>query len=394
MAFLPKIEKVTRDAAIIHFLLMFGYKIFSLYFPLFLVIKGFSLPQVGYTFLLIYLPLALSTYFVGLLNHRINPAVLATVGISGYGIYALGMILIENPLLFYFWQVLLGISAALFFVSARSILIGSSLENPDRAFGWFYSAPYYADAFAPAVGAILIWKLDFFGVFIFSLVLQFLTAVFCYFRLKEKGIALLDKGFNFKMYQENYQRAFRIIKGKTVLPFVFISFSVLLLAGFYRAFFVLFLKEELFWSQNFILIFTSVFSLLFLPLSLLIIQHLGRFRSEKNIFQGGIVDGLFSILFGVAIPILSFFSVLIINVGRAMGSLTCSSGRSGLISDKLKEYPEEAGAIDTIFAPLGGALGSFIAGLVIGFLGYGNTFIFGGLFVIIVTCLSMIFVKK
>ena len=338
MAFLPKIEKITRDAVITHFLLMFGYKVFSLYFPLFLVIKGFSLPQVGYTYLLIYLPLALSTSIVGFLNHRINPAVLATVGISGYGIYALGMILIENPLLFYLWQVLLGISAALFFVSARSILIGSSLENPDRAFGWFYSAPYYADAFAPAVGAILIWKLDFFGVFI--------------------------------------------------------SFSVLLLAGFYRAFFVLFLKEELFWSQNFILIFTSVFSLLFLPLSLLIIQHLGRFRSEKNIFQGGIVDGLFSILFGVAIPILSFFSVLIINVGRAMGSLTCSSGRSGLISDKLKEYPEEAGAIDTIFAPLGGALGSFIAGLIIGFLGYGNTFIFGGLFVIIVTCLSMIFVKK
>ena len=134
--------------------------------------------------------------------------------------------------------------------------------------------------------------------------------------------------------------------------------------------------------------------MLFLPLSLLVIKHLGKSRSEKNIFQGGIVNALFSIVFGITIPILSFLSVLTVNMGRSIGSLICNSGRSGLISEKLKKYPEEAGAIDTIFSPLGGALGSFIAGLVIGFLGYGNTFIFGGIFVIIVACLSMIFVKK
>jgi len=156
MSILPKIEKVTRDATISHFLLMFGYKLFSLYFPLFLVARGFSLPEVGYTYLLIYLPIALFAPFVGFLNHKINPAILASVGILGYGVYALGMILIRNPALFYFWQVLLGISAALFFVSARAILISSPLENYDRAFGWFYSAPFYADALAPVLGALFI----------------------------------------------------------------------------------------------------------------------------------------------------------------------------------------------------------------------------------------------
>ena len=156
MSILPKIEKVTRDATISHFLLMFGYKLFSLYFPLFLVARGFSLPEVGYTYLLIYLPIALFAPFVGFLNHKINPAILASVGILGYGVYALGMIFIRNPALFYFWQVLLGISAALFFVSARAILISSPLENYDRAFGWFYSAPFYADALAPVLGALFI----------------------------------------------------------------------------------------------------------------------------------------------------------------------------------------------------------------------------------------------
>ncbi|RLC35166.1 MAG: hypothetical protein DRZ76_00965, partial [Candidatus Nealsonbacteria bacterium] len=164
MPLLPKIEKITRDATITHFFLMFGYKVFSLYFPLFLIARGMSLPEVGYAYLLIYLPIAVFSPLVGFLNHKINPAVLASVGILGYGIYSWGMIAIHNPALFYFWQVILGISAALFFASSRGILMGSSLEKPDRAFGWFYSAPFYAAAVAPAIGAFFIWQFDFAGV--------------------------------------------------------------------------------------------------------------------------------------------------------------------------------------------------------------------------------------
>jgi hypothetical protein len=67
-----------------------------------LVARGFSLPEVGYTYLLIYLPIALSAPFVGFLNHKINPAILASIGILGYGLYSLGMILIRNEDLFYF----------------------------------------------------------------------------------------------------------------------------------------------------------------------------------------------------------------------------------------------------------------------------------------------------
>ena len=169
-AFLPKIEKITRDTTVVHFFLMFGYKLFSLYFPLFLIANNLSINQVGYSYLLIYLPIALFSPLVGYLNHKINPAILAFSGILGYGIYALGMILISPQdvswgiLLFYLWQVLLGVSAALFFTSFKGILMGFSLKQPDRAFGWFYSAPFYAAALAPAFGALLIWQFDFTGV--------------------------------------------------------------------------------------------------------------------------------------------------------------------------------------------------------------------------------------
>ncbi len=121
---------------------MFGYKLFSIYFPLFLVARNFSIEQVGYTAFLIYLPIALFAPLIGFLNHKINPAILASIGILGYGIYSLGMIIFPNLISFYIFQIILGISASLFFVSSRAILMGAKLENPDRAFGWFYSAVF------------------------------------------------------------------------------------------------------------------------------------------------------------------------------------------------------------------------------------------------------------
>ena len=385
MPIFPKIEKITRDATISHFFLMFGYKLFSLYFPLFLVSRNFSLPQVGYTYLLIYLPIAIFAPFVGFLSHKINPAILASLGIFGYSLYALGMIFIRNPAMFYFWQVLLGISAALFFVSSRAILMASPLESYDRAFGWFYTAPFYADAFAPVVGALIIWKFNFVGVFIFSLVLQFFTAIFFTRRLGKSSIRPLGRHFNFQRFSQSYQKIFQSFSKRNVLFPILISFSVLLLAGLYSAFFILFLKNSLSWSKNLILFYTSLSSFLFLPLSIFLIRHLEKIKSEKNIFQGGMIAGFFSILFGAFFPFLNFLTVLLFDTGRSAASLVCNSGRSGLVSHELKETPEEAGAVDTIFSPLGVALGALISGLIIGFLGYQLLFILGGVFIILVS---------
>jgi MFS family permease len=271
--------------------------------------------------------------------------------------------------------------------------MAAPLESYDRAFGWFYTAPFYAAAIAPVIGALFIWKFNFIGVFIFSLGIQIFTAIFCFTQLKREAVRPLNKLFNLQKFQQNYQKVFQKIKGRDILPPILISFSVLLLAGFYQAFFVLFLKDSFNWSQNIILIFVSISSFLFLPMSLLIIKYLGRLRSEKNIFQGGLITGISSILFGVLVPVLNFFSILLINFGRSIGSLITNSGRSGLISQKLKENPEEAGAIDTIFSPLGVALGALISGAIIGFLGYQLLFIIGGIFVVIVGIVGKKLVK-
>ena len=388
---LPEIEKVTKDVTISHFFLMFGYKLFSLYFPLFLVAKNFSIFQIGYTHFLIYLPIALFAPLVGFLNHKINPAILAAIGIFGYGIYALGMILLAplesyaflvgfpKHFFFYIFQVILGISAALFFVSSRAILMGSKLENPDRAFGWFYSAPSYTDAFAPAVGALFIWKFDFVGVFALSVVIQIFTAIFCFSQLRKTTQHLTDT-VKIRESSQNYLKVLESIRGRSVWPFVFSSFLVLILAGFNNTFFVLFLKN-IGWSQNKILIFSSILSLVFLPISFWVIKRVAKFKSEINICQGSQITGIFSILLGSLVSILNFYLIFFIILGKYIGGLMAGAGRSGLLTTKLKEYPEESAAIDTIFSPLATAFGAIIGGLIISVLGYPLIFIIGGILI-------------
>ena len=395
MSIIPKIQKITFDASLSHFLLMFGYKLFSLYFPLFLVAQGLSLPQVGYTYLLIYLPIAVFSPVVGFFSHKINPLILAGLGIFGYGFYSLAMILIhpvEFPILFFAFQIFLGISAALFFVSTRGILMASKLENHNRAFAWFYSAPLYSNVIAPVIGGLLIWKFGFVRVFAISVMIQFFNGIFCFSQIKKQKPIALDKKFKFKKYTQNYQNVFKILKQKAILVPVIAGFSVLILAGFYRAFFVLFLKD-IGWSQNLILFFVSSLSLLFLPLSLYVIKRVGDEQSEKSVFQGALLTSGFSIALGLFGGLGNFFIIFLIKLGQGLSGLMCGSGRSGLLSQKLKKYPEEASAIDTIFSPLGVALGSLVSGLIIGFLGFSNLFILGGLFVIPVLIIGKLLTK-
>src|SRR5680860_247233 len=382
MAVFSGVEKTTRDITIAHMGVMFAYKLFSLYFPLFLVLRGFSLPEVGYAYLLIYLSFAIFSPIVGFLNHKINSALLASVGISGYGIYSLGMISIHSPVLFYFFQVFLGISAALFFVSMRTILISSPIKNHTSSFGWFYSAPFYANALAPAVGALVIWKFGFSGVFVLSLVLQFMLAIFFFARFKNQKIDSLDKTFNLVKMCRAYIGVFNKLKSSQSLSIIVLSLTILIFDGFYHAFFPLFLKS-LGWSQNYILFFISIFSLLILPVSFLIIKKFSKngHKNERAIIAGGLITAVFSVSIGVLTGFLNFFIILLLFLGKSIGVYITDTARSGFIAEKLKENSEEAGVVDSVFSPLGTAVGSLASGLLIGSLGFSTMFILGGVVV-------------
>lgn len=382
------LERVARNASISHFLLMFGYKLFSFFFPLFLLERGFSLPQVGYAYLFLYLPIALFAPVVGYLNHRWNPAVLASLGIVGYGVYALLMMTLKDAMHLLAAQVLLGIAAALFFASLRSVLIGSNLQNPNRAFGWFYSAPLYAEALAPALGALIIWQSGFFGVFLLSFLIYGFNAGFTFFSLRKATSALIDNDAGQKILFQ-YRQVLNILRQKLLFPFLLVSLSMLVVGGFYRAFFILFLKD-LSWTQNVILLYGALFSILFVPISLLVIHFVSKQQSSYSVLYGGIIFGVSSMAFGLIGVGLHFLSVLSLMLVRSAGGLLGNTARSALVTKHTFQYPEEAGALDTVFSPFGIALGSLFGGLLIALFSYSTIFFLTGVIVTVLTLFVLI----
>jgi MFS family permease len=402
----PKMEKTTFDVSLVHFLLMFGYKLFSLYYPLFLVSIGFSVMNVGSIYLLTYSIIAIFSVAINYYIHRLNSSKIAALGIAGYGIFALLMLLSRNVYIFYIAQIILGVSAAAWLVSLRLILIKSEPKSKSGSFGWFYAMPHYASVIAPVIGGLIIWKFDFAGVFALSVVIQFANAIYAYARLNGNSAVsrrrhfgmspaenIEQKGFTVPLRRElwsqqnkislrkNYSQIFSIIKSDKnfIAIFIFI-FTVLVLGGIYRAFFVLFL-ENLSFSREEIIKFIAIASIAYLPLSVITIKIMGKLGSKKIISSGMTIEGIATVILGFFASVLNlagFFAVMLID---SLGALMLGSGKSSLLCKKFKNYQEEASTIDTVLATLGPAIGALIGGVAISYVGFQNTFLFAGVIV-------------
>jgi len=383
----PKIEKTTLDVSIVHFLLMFGYKLFSLYYPLFLVSLGLPASKVGWVYFIIYVTVAVSSVAVNFCIHKTNPAKIASIGIFGYGVYAFLMLAYaESPPVFYIAQVLLGISAALWLVSLRSIIIASVPRNYNISFGWFYSAPEYASAVAPIVGGLIIYKFGFNGVFILSILIQFANSMYAYFRLRNAGkanpktstISEKHTSFNLKKLKENYSTVFTTIgKDYRALRVLWIVFIALVLGGIYRSYFVLFLKD-LNYSQNNIIGFMSMLSLAFVPASWATIKFIGKIPSHRNVLCGSIINSAAFIIVGAWSNLLSFIQIFFLMLVELLSGLSIGSGKSAFLSAKFSKFKEEASTIDTVLVSLSPAIGAIVGGMLISAIGFGNTFLLSG----------------
>lgn len=401
---LPPIGKTTFNVSVVHFLLMFGYKLFSLYYPLYLVSIGLSIVKVGWVYLLIYASIAIVAIWANFWIHKINPAKAASFGIFGYGVYALLMLYNTGPIIFYSAQVLLGFSAALWLVSLKSIIIESRPKNYNNSFGWFYAAPEYASALAPAIGGLIIYKFGFGPVFALSVFIQFINAIWAYFNLKdintyvivnpaERGEAI-PKNFNFQNLKENYLSIFYSLKKDKVAAFALVvMFVSLIFGGISRPYFVLFLKD-LHYTQNNIIGFFSLLSLVFIPLSWIIIKYIGKITSYKNITLGVTVDGIIFIIIGLFSSILNLILVFLLLLADTVGGLMAGSGKSGMIAEKFAKFKEEASTIDTVIVTLAPALGGIIGGIVISQIGYAATFLWGGIIVLIFALIFYLFTKS
>ena len=379
MSLVPHFERTTKNSTISHFLLTLGYKLFSFYFPLFLLEKGLSLPKVGFVYLLIYLPMAMLSPLVGSISGKTNPFFLVISGILGYSLYSMGMLLLPVSWFFYVLQIILGISAALFFVGNRVIFMALHLNKLTRAFGWFHSASYYASGFAPVIGAAVIFLWGFNGVFILSILIYFINILFTFSSMPQK----LNAQLTVDSYANSLSQFGQIIKrsfAPNILPVLIFSLAILVLGGFYQSFFLIFLKS-IGWGRTEILAYSSLLSLISLPISLYGIRMLFDSGIVEIIFIGGIMFAISSLTIGLAVPLAGFIGILILMEIGELGSFLSSSSRSGFISKSFSFFPHGAAVLDTIFSPLGIVLGSFFGALLIGHIGYPGIFILGGILI-------------
>ncbi|MCK5466079.1 hypothetical protein KAI56_01095, partial [Candidatus Parcubacteria bacterium] len=101
-----------------------------------------------------------------------------------------------------------------------------------------------------------------------------------------------------------------------------------------------------------------------------------------KIISGGMtVEGLITIMFGIFSSVTNLIGMFFVMIISSLSVLIMESGKSALLSKKLKKYQEEASTFDTVLTTLGPALGALIGGVAILYIGFQNTFLFIGVIV-------------
>ncbi len=354
--------------SISHFLVLFGYKLFSLYYPLFLESRGFDLASIGGMYLLLYGGMGITSPLVRKILIGKNPARFLPVGIAGYALYSIGMIFSTTKLQFYLWQLFLGISAATFYMSARSIIMESRSVSYDRDFAYFYSAPLYSTFLAPLIGGVILWKYDFAHIFMLSIFIYIIAVVFAIREGKGMGKTLRKEAMM-------AQALTRILKVSRNLYILVLAFIALISVGIHRGFFVLFLENELGFSYEKIIVWIAASSFISIPLSWEIARFVEKRESEKNIAIGNSLSGVMALLIALCYNVYALF---VLYVSEYAAKLISESGKSGFLTKVFKREEESGAMLDTMLTSFGVAVGALVGGMVAHAFGLRTVFLING----------------
>ncbi len=370
----------TFYASISHFLVLFGYKMFSLYYPLFLEKKGFNLAVIGSMYMLIYISMAVFSLLVWRIVHR-SPCLvkyIIPIGIVGYAAYSVGMITAKTQLHFYIWQLELGLSAALFYIGVRSVIMGHKSRSYDKEFLYFYSAPFYSNFLAPTVGGLILWAFSFREIFVASLFVYLIAITFAYLKWNKISIERIAK------HKTSCGSIFDPLKKEGVnVIFLTVAFLAMFSVGIYRGFFVLLLKNEFGMNKSNIVVWIAVTSFISIPISWKLARFVEKRRSEHNLLVGNCISSVMALAVALCFTLPALFFIFLIEYAA---KLISESGKSGLITRFFK-HDEEGGAVfDTFLTAFGVASGAFIGGMMAGSHGIRTAFLMDS----VALCLSLI----
>ncbi len=357
---LSNIKKPIFIIPIIHFLLLSGYKLFSLYYPLFLDLKGFSLSYIGLNYFIIYFCVGFFSLLFLLLKKG-NIKVLLAISVFGYSFYSISMLFVSTLFQFLLMQVLLGFFSGLFYVSTRGIILFKTKARTSE-FQYFYLAPLISAILAPIIGGILIFIGNFPLAFLSSTFIYFIT-LFPIFKLEK--VEFLEEKIKFK------------IKNKRVLV---LPFVVMCLVGFYRGFFVLFLKNFGLTINQIIYLFFFANLILFLPL-FFSARKLDYYDNKSLFFYFSIVFAITTILLGFVQSLVFIFILYLFEFSL---SIFLRSEKSFLFG-RLHIFKKQRSIVDTAIESFGVAFGALLGGLLLIYFTLSNLFIIFGVGLLIFT---------
>ncbi|GBD34032.1 hypothetical protein HRbin34_00342 [bacterium HR34] len=85
---------------------------------------------------------------------------------------------------------------------------------------------------------------------------------------------------------DNNLKIFQKFFDKNIFFIVLLSFAVLVVVGFYRSFFPIFLEKDVSFSRETVLFFISLSSVVSLPISYLVLKFMSK-NEKKNAILGG-----------------------------------------------------------------------------------------------------------
>ncbi len=371
-------------ATLFHIILLLGYKIISIYYPLFLEKNHFSYLLIGENYFFIYSSVALFSLILDkLIDVENSPMKYISFSFLGYALYNIGMIITKTKAMFLLWQIELGFSSALFYLVSRAILMRIKGMEKTSGFVYFYSAPLYASFFAALIGGYVMTYKGFYPLFLTSFFIFMIGIFITRITYKKKMIQ-----FNEIYVKKSILRSIKQFFKKCEKKYIFFMFVSFFYVGFIRAFFTIFLQKIGF-SYSEIMKFVVATSGLSIFISIILAKLVKKMNNKSTIVLGTLVASFFFSLFQL-MSVNNFTLCVLLFLFYNIGYLFVNSGKSGLIGEVI-DNKEDAATIDTIIVSLEVALTALVTGLLKNMFSFKSVYLGIGGFCFFIALLFLIF---
>ncbi len=183
--------------SVIFFFTLFSFNISSTFFPLYMQQQGLDKFEIGITYGMLPLLLAAVGFFIGILIDKFGIKRIMSLGIFGYVIFVLMFSFSFNLVTFLLSFVIIGISAAMFWIGGRAYIYG--FKEIPKSISYFNTIVLSQAIIGPYIGGKIIENFGYGRLFTISAVLIFGMFIFVSWFFKPRPVKKIKWKFKFNL---------------------------------------------------------------------------------------------------------------------------------------------------------------------------------------------------